>query len=276
MSKGSILKKASLSDLIFRAIFTIFSILTVGITIHTYQLSINTINEEVKRNLQQTSSLITNYLNHRLAILQIRQDTDAGSLGLQDDNEQDRILSLEHYFSDIESKSPYNSPDFRFIEIENTLYWDDGNNLFLGLMEDNLQSIIDENIYINTWYYIMVDKAAPQAHLLIRKTPIVLSKTGKVRGYLYNAAILNNNISFLHDLKSISNSQGVLIVNDSEVISSSINKETEEYDNIRNAILDPSLRLPNKILNTTIINVKSLNGSLSIAGRDRTLLTNMI
>ena len=73
MSKGNLLKKASLADLIFRAIFIIFSILTVGITIHTYQLSINTINEEVKRNLQQTSSLITNYFNHRLSILQIRQ-----------------------------------------------------------------------------------------------------------------------------------------------------------------------------------------------------------
>ena len=264
MSKGNFLKKASLADLIFRAIFIIFSILTVGITIHTYQLSINTINEEVKRNLQQTSSLITNYLNHRLSILQIRQDTDAGSLGLQYDDKQDRILSLERYFSGIESKSPYNSPDFRFIEIDNTLYWNDGNNLFLGLMDGNLQNIIDENIYINTWYYMMVDKAAPQAHILIRKTPIVFSKTGKVRGYLYNAAILNNNISFMHDLKTISNSQGILIINDSKIIASSVNKGTEEYSNINEAILNPSLTLPNKILNITEINIKSLNGTLSI------------
>lgn len=264
MSKGNLFKKASLADLIFRAIFIIFSILTVGITIHTYQLSINTINEEVKRNLQQTSSLITNYLNHRLSILQIRQDTDAGSLGLQNDDKQDRILSLERYFSGIESKSPYNSPDFRFIEIDNTLYWNDGNNLFLGLMESNLQNIVDKKIYINTWYYMMVDKAAPQAHILIRKTPIVLSKTGKVRGYLYNAAILNNNISFMHDLKTISNSQGILIVNDDKIIASSINKATEEYSNIKKVILNPSLKLPNKILNTTEINIKSLNGTLSI------------
>lgn len=265
MSKENVLKKASLADLIFRAIFTIFSILTVGITIHTYQLSINTINEEVKRNLQQTSSLITNYLNHRLAILQIRQDTDAGSLGIQDYNEKDRILSLERYFSDIESKSPYNSPDFRFIEINNTLYWNDGNNLFLGLMEENLQSIINKNIYINTWYYMVIDKASPQAHLLIRKTPIVNSVTGKVRGYLYNAAMLNNNVSFLHNLKSINNSQGVLIVNDNNIISSSLNKETEEYKNIKNAISNRSLELPNKVLNMTEIDIKSLNGSLYFA-----------
>ena len=264
MSKGSTLKKASLADLIFRAIFIIFSILTVGITIHTYQLSINTINEEVKRNLQQTSSLITNYLNHRLSILQIRQDTDAGSLGLQDNDKRDRILSLERYFSDIESKSPYNSPDFRFIEIDNTLYWNDGNNLFLGLIDSNLQEIINKNIYINTWYYMKVDKAAPQAHLLIRKTPIVFSNTGQVRGYLYNAAILNNNISFMHDLKTISNSQGILIVNDNQIISSSINKGTEAYNDIKRVILNPSLRLPNKILNTTEIKIKSFNGTLSI------------
>ncbi|MDD9197308.1 LuxQ periplasmic sensor domain-containing protein [Aliivibrio sp. S3MY1] len=264
MNKGSILKKASLADLIFRAIFIIFSILTVGITIHTYQLSINTINEEVKRNLQQTSNLITNYLNHRLSILQIRQDTDAGSLGLQDDEKQDQIFSLERYFLDIESKSPYNSPDFRFIEIDNILYWDDKNNLFLGLEESNLQEVIDKNININTWYYIMVGKAVPQAHILIRKTPIVFSKTGKVRGYLYNAAMLNNNISLMHDLKNISNSQGILIVNGSRIISSSIKKDAEDYNEIKEIISNPSLRLPNKILNTTKIKIESLNGTLSI------------
>lgn len=264
MSKGNGLKKVSLADLIFRAIFIIFSILTVGITIHTYQLSINTINEEVKRNLQQTSSLITNYLNHRLSILQIRQDTDAGSLGLQDDDKQDRVLSLEHYFEGIESKSSYNSTDFRFIEIDNALYWNDGNNVFLGLMEDHYIKIIEKNIYINTWYYMKVEKSAPQAHILIRKTPIVFPETGEVRGYLYNAAILNNNISFMYDLKQISNSQGILIVNDGVIISSSIKKGTEEYNNIKEVILNPSLKLKDKLLNATEINIASLNGKISI------------
>ncbi|MDD9157102.1 LuxQ periplasmic sensor domain-containing protein [Aliivibrio sp. S4TY2] len=264
MNKENVLKKASLADLIFRAIFVIFSILTVGITIHTYQLSINTINEEVKRNLQQTSSLVTNFLNHRLAILQIRQDTDAGSLGLQDGNNTDRIRSLEHYFSDIEAKSPYNSPDFRFIEVDNMLYWNDGNNLFLGLDEQDLQEILDKNIHINTWYYMMIDKAAPQAHLLIRKTPVVTSSTGRVRGYLYNAAILNNNISFVHDLKKISNTQEVLIVNDNNVIASSLKYGTKEYSEIENIISDETLHLKNRIVNVTGINIKSLNGKLSI------------
>ncbi|RYU68468.1 response regulator [Aliivibrio finisterrensis] len=264
MSKENVLKKASLADLIFRAIFVIFSILTVGITIHAYQLSINTINEEVKRNLQQTSSLVTNFLNHRLAILQIRQDTDAGSLGLQDGENTDRIRSLEHYFSDIEARSPYNSPDFRFIEVENTLYWNDGNNLFLGLGEQDLQGILDKNIHINTWHYMMIDKALPQAHILIRKTPIVASFTGKVRGHLYNAAILNNNISFVHDLKTVSNSQEVLIVNNSNIIASSIKKETEEFNRIKRIISESDLLSPNKIINSTDIDIKSLNGKLSI------------
>ncbi len=264
MSKGNVLKKASLADLIFRAIFVIFSILTVGITIHTYQLSINTINQEVKRNLQQTSSLITNYLNHRLAILQIRQDTDAGSLGLTDVHSKDRIFSLERYFADMESKSPYNSPDFRFIEVDNKLYWNDGNNLFLGMTEESLQSVIDKNIYINTWYYMLVDNSTPKAHIFIRKTPIVVSSTGHIRGYLYNAAILNNNLSFAHNLKAVSNSQGILIISNGEIIASSLKKGSEEYKEIESVISNPKLILPNKILNYTPLNIKSLNGSLSI------------
>ena len=264
MSNEHVLKKASLADLIFRAIFIIFSILTVGITMHTYQLSINTINEEVKRNLQQTSSLITNYLNHRLSILQIRQDTDAGSLGIQGDESKDHIKSLEHYFSDIEAKSPYNSPDFRFIEVDNKLYWDDGNNLFLGLEESDLKDVLDKNIHINTWYYMMTDKSTPQAHFLIRKTPIVVSFTGKVRGYLYSGAILNNNISFIHNLKEISNSQDVLIVSNGKIIASSIKKEKNEYKEIQAAVINPKLELANKILNVTELDIKSLNGTLSI------------
>ncbi|KAB2825487.1 LuxQ periplasmic sensor domain-containing protein [Aliivibrio finisterrensis] len=264
MSKENFVKKASLADLIFRAIFVIFSILTVGITIHTYQLSINTINEEVKRNLQQTSSLVTNFLNHRLAILQIRQDTDAGSLGLQDGENTDRIRSLEHYFSDIEAKSPYNSPDFRFIENDNKLYWNDGNNLFLGLYDKDLQGIIGKNIHINIWYYMMIDENLSQNHILIRKTPIVISSTGKIRGYLYNAEILNNNISFVHNLKEISNSQDVLIVNNNNIIATSIKKETEEYDEIKKTINDTDLLSKNKNINLTDIDIESLNGKLSI------------
>ncbi len=264
MSKENVLKKASLADLIFRAIFVIFSILTVGITTHTYQLSINTINEEVKRNLQQTSSLVTNFFNHRLAILQIRQDTDAGSLGLQDGENIDRIQSLEHYFSDIEAKSPYNSPDFRFIEVDNTLYWNDGNNLFLGLYDKDLQGIVGENIHINTWYYMMIDKKLSQTYILIRKTPIVVSSTGKIRGYLYNAVILNNNISLVYDLKTISNSQDVLIINNDDIIATSIKKETEEYNKIKKIINESDSLSPNKNINLTDIDVKSLNGKLSI------------
>ena len=271
MSKGNILKKASLADLIFRAIFVIFSILTVGITIHTYQLSINTINEEVKRNLQQTSSLITNYFNHRLAILQIRQDTDAGSLGLTESNNKDLITGLEHYFSGIEAKSPDNSPDFRFIEVENKLYWEDGNNLFLGMTDDCLQGVIEKNIHINTWYYMSIDNSEPQAHLLIRKTPVVSSFTGKVRGYLYNAEMLNNNISFAHDIKAVSNSQDVFILSNKNIIASSIKKDSEEYRNVEQLISESKvnlpnskLRAPNKILNFTYVDIKSLNGSLSI------------
>lgn len=265
MSNEHVLKKASLADLIFRAIFIIFSILTVGITIHTYQLSINTINEEVKRNLQQTSSLITNYLNHRLSTLQIRQDTDAGSLGIQNNDSKDHIKSLESYFSDIEERSPHNSPDFRFIEVDNSLYWDDGNSLFFGLEDNDFQRIVKKNIHINAWYYMMIDQSVSQVHFLIRKTPIVVSSTGKMRGYLYNAVILNNNISFLNDLKEISNSQDILIANNGKIITSSIGKEREEYKEIQIALTNPECKLTNKILNVTELDIKSLNGSLSIA-----------
>ncbi|MGR6840340.1 LuxQ periplasmic sensor domain-containing protein [Aliivibrio wodanis] len=264
MTSKNVLKKASLADLIFRAIFIIFSILTVGITIHTYQLSVNTINEEVKRNLQKTSSLITNYLNHRLSILQIRQDTDAGSLGLKDSKTRDRIQDLERYFSSIEAKSPYNSPDFRFIETENKLYWVDGNNLFLGLKENSLQDIINKNIHINTWYYMMLEKGAPQAHVLIRKTPIVMSLTGEIRGYLYNAAILNNNVSFVYSLKNISNSADVAIINNNNIIASSMRKNSEEYKEVEGLLQFPINEIPSKIINFTDLNVKSLNGDLSI------------
>ncbi|MGF1905166.1 LuxQ periplasmic sensor domain-containing protein [Aliivibrio salmonicida] len=262
--KRKVLKKASLADLIFRAIFIIFSILTVGITIHTYQLSVNTINEEVKRNLEQTSALLENYFNHRLAILQIRQDTDAGSLGLKDHYGNDRILNLEQYFADIEAKEPSNSPDFRFLEANNHVFWSDDNHLFLGMNSENLKYIIDKNIYINTWYYLTVTTDKKITHLLIRRTPVVSSFTGEVRSYLYNAAILNNNISFVHSLKRVSRSQEIFIVNNKKLISSTIKKSTARYAEVEECIGNGVETFAGKILNYTPLKIKSLNGSLSI------------
>lgn len=262
--KRKVLKKASLADLIFRAIFIIFSILTVGITIHTYQLSVNTINEEVKRNLEQTSALLENYFNHRLAILQIRQDTDAGSLGLTDHYGNGRILNLEQYFSDIEAKEPSNSPDFRFLEANNHVFWSDDNHLFLGMNSENLKYIIDKNIYINTWYYLTVTTDEKITHLLIRRTPVVSSFTGEVRSYLYNAAILNNNILFVHSLKRVSRSQEIFIVNNKKLISSTIKKSTPRYAEVEKCIGNGVDTFSGKILNYTPLKIKSLNGSLSI------------
>ncbi len=261
------MKKVSLADLIFRAIFVIFSILTVGITIYTYQLSANTFSEEVKRNVQQTSSLLTNFLNHRLAILQIRQDTDAGSLGQQNEEKIDIIQELRYYFFDIESKSPYNSPDLRFIEVNNELYWQDENNLFLGLDNQDLKNILKKNIYINTWYYIKIEQTNPSAHLLVRKTPIVASSSGEVRGYLYNAVVLNNNISFIYDLKKIVDKQEIFLTSKDNIIISSVKKDTKEYKEVKSLIAKDKEWVANKRLNKIEFDIKSLDGDLSILMR---------
>ncbi|MGN2616183.1 LuxQ periplasmic sensor domain-containing protein [Aliivibrio fischeri] len=261
MNKG----KASLADLIFRSIFIIFSILTVGITIHTYQLSVNTINEEVKRNLQQTSGIINNFFEHRLSILQIRQDTDAESLAIYDQYiEIDYKNKLNTYFSNIEAKSPYNSPDFRFIEVNNKLYWDDGNSSFLSLNENCLKIIIKKNLNINTWYYIKMKEPLSEADFLIRKTPIVNNDSGRIVAFIYNAVMLNNNISFLNKLKKLTNSQDVFIINDNKILASSVSSNTEIYQEVTSILNGTRKRIPSKILNFTPINIKSMSGEISI------------
>ncbi|WP_394136135.1 LuxQ periplasmic sensor domain-containing protein [Aliivibrio fischeri] len=261
MTKG----KASLADLIFRSIFIIFSILTVGITIHTYQLSVNTINEEVKRNLQQTSGIINNFFSHRLSILQIRQDTDAESLAVYNQYiESEYKNKLNIYFSGIEAKSPYNSPDFRFIEVNNKLYWEDGNNLFLSLNSHCLELVIKKNLNINTWYYIKMKEAVPVADFLIRKTPIVNNDSGKIVAFIYNAVMLNNNISFLNKLKKVTNSQDIFIINDHKIIASSVSSNTEIYQEVTSILEGTRKRIPSKILNFTPINIKSISGELTI------------
>lgn len=204
-------------------------------------------------------------MKHRLSILQIRQDTDAESLAIYDQYiESDYKNKLNTYFSNIEAKSPYNSPDFRFIEVNNKLYWDDGNSSFLSLNENCLKIIIKKNLNINTWYYIKMKEPLSEADFLIRKTPIVNNDSGRIVAFIYNAVMLNNNISFLNKLKKLTNSQDVFIINDNKILASSVSSNTEIYQEVTSILNGTRKRIPSKILNFTPINIKSMSGEISI------------
>lgn len=258
-------EKVSLGGLVFRSIFIVFTILIIVVIIHTYRLSMNMINQEVKRNLQQTSVIINNFFDHRLSILQIRQDTDAESLSQYEKYiELGNKDKIDNYFSGIEAKSPYNSPDFRFIEVKNELYWEDGNSFFLSLNKRCLKELLKKNLNINTWYHIKMKRPENEADFLIRKTPIVNNESGKIVAFIYNAVMLNNNISFLNDIKKLTKSQDVFIITDNSVIASSASSNTEIYKYVLSFLNGKTKRIPNKLLNFTQLNVKSLNGDLSI------------
>lgn len=56
---------------------TVLSALTLTVLFQSYQISSRLISQEVARTSTQTSSLIQNLFNYRLATLQIHQDSSA-------------------------------------------------------------------------------------------------------------------------------------------------------------------------------------------------------
>lgn len=257
-------KQLSLADLIFRLIIVVFSVLTVGIIIQTYHLSARAVNQEVERSLAQTSRLLQNLLDYRLAALQIGQDAAASSLQLQNVVRGKESEQLDQFFVDLNQKDPQNSPDFRFIEIDKKLSWFDGNNLFLGVDESALNQLIDNDFTKDSWHYKTVPTVIGKAHILIRRTAIIMSDTGQMKGCLYTAIVLNNNLSLISQLKSASNTEDIFIVNDSEIIASSVTQANLTYHEISTRITDQYFDHENKLLNLVPLKLNGIRSPLSI------------
>ncbi|GLQ72496.1 LuxQ periplasmic sensor domain-containing protein [Vibrio penaeicida] len=233
MIKKLTTKRRSLANLIVRLIVIIFGVLTIGVMVQSYHFSSSIIKQEVARSSSQTSSLLQNLLDYKLATLQSHQDSNALNITLQNNLADIHSNKIDYFFLDLEQNDPLNTPDFRFITTDRgEVEWNDGNGLFYGLTEVHMERISTSISFGRDWHYLSQDTVLGERNLLIRRTPIISLENGQVLGHLYISVVLNRNLSLIDQLQVASNSDAVIMMIGDTAIASTIQPEEPLYSEV--------------------------------------------
>lgn len=225
---STVKQKRKIATFISRAIVTVLGALTLTVLFQSYQISTRLISQEVARTSTQTSSLIQNLFNYRLATLQIHQDSSAKNASLIQALDSDSGHALDQYFLSVDQLELNNTPDIRFITDLKEMVWEDGNSQFYGVPPKELNALIRKVSINSNWHLIQAPSVLGTAYLLARRSPIVDTMTGEVIGFLYVSIVLNNNFALIETIRDSSNSQNLILTVGSEVLSSTLNGD-ESY-----------------------------------------------
>ncbi|MCL9776667.1 quorum-sensing autoinducer 2 sensor kinase/phosphatase LuxQ [Vibrio methylphosphonaticus] len=217
--------RKTLATLITRIVVWVIGVFTIGMLLQSWNLSRDLVREEVQRTSRQTSSLVRNYFDYRLASLKVLQDSNAKSDTVESFFENYDSRSLDYFFLREDNLEPVHSPDFRFITHLSDIIWDDGNALFYGLEDHSLQDILAQVGAHNSWNAVRVDSQLGELFILVRRTPIINSESGEVLGFVFVGIVLNDNADLLSSIMSGSNSDDVLLKFDDRFVASTISSE---------------------------------------------------
>ncbi|GAL18209.1 autoinducer 2 sensor kinase/phosphatase LuxQ [Vibrio maritimus] len=90
--------RKTLATLITRTVIWVVGLFTIGMLVQSWHLSRDIVREEVQRSSRQTSALVVNYFNYRLATLQILQDSNAKSDAVENFFQSRDAQSLDYFF----------------------------------------------------------------------------------------------------------------------------------------------------------------------------------
>lgn len=225
---STVKQKQRIATFISRAIVAVLGALTLAVLFQSYQISSRLISQEVARSSTQTSSLIQNLFNYRLATLQIHQDSSTKNTSFIDALSLGSGSALDQYFLSVDQLELSNTPDIRFITDLKELVWEDGNAQFYGIQGRELDKIIRRVSVSNNWHLVQTPSLLGMTYLLVRRSPVVNSTTGEVIGFMFVSVVLNNNFALIETIRDSSNSQNLILTVGSEVLASTLNGD-ESY-----------------------------------------------
>ncbi|WP_413283241.1 LuxQ periplasmic sensor domain-containing protein [Vibrio sp. MA40-2] len=205
-----------------RLIFVVFTLLIALLLGFSYQFSSTAVNQEMKRNVTQTSALLQNLIDYRLGIMQSNQNSQTKSETLISHVEKNKFLQIDDYFLSIDQADLKNTPDFRFISQSHNLIWDDGNSSFFGINKGHLNKLISAVAYSDSWHFVTLEMESGDKQLLVRRMPFINSVSGQVLGKLFIITVLNNNFSLVENLKVASNTQEVVLLAHGKPVASTV------------------------------------------------------
>jgi two-component system autoinducer 2 sensor kinase/phosphatase LuxQ len=234
MNKKRVKSKNSLANLSVRLLLLVFSVLTALILLFNYQISAKAVNQEVLRNMQQTSSLLQHLFDTHLANGKNLQNNLANSVTLQQHLKKGEERLLDNYFLSLEKSDEKMVFDFGFITRGQQFVWDDGNAPFFGISEEQQEWIARSIMFNNKWHYIDLDFGDRSVHLFVRRVPVVDEKTGEVLGQLYGAIVLNNNLALLHQFEIASDVNAAMLLTGEKPIASTIDNPEQFLSGLEN------------------------------------------
>lgn len=217
----------SMANLTARLIFVVFTLLIIMLLSFSYQFTSSAVTQEVERNLTQTEALLQNMLDYKLETMQTSQNSQAKSMTLHQYVQENVKAQIDDYFLSVDQANLKDSPDFRFITKGQTLYWDDDNSPFFGIVQTDLMTLIKDIAYNESWHFEVLDIDIGQRNLLVRRMPMINDSTGEVLGKLYIALVLDNNFSLVENLKTVSNSKEVVLLAEDKPVASTVKLDRE-------------------------------------------------
>jgi two-component system autoinducer 2 sensor kinase/phosphatase LuxQ len=269
--------RKTLATLITRTVVVVVGLFTFAMLMQSWQLSRDIVREEVQKSARQTSALVVNFFNYRLASLQILQDSNAKSDAVESFFQTLDAQPLDYFFLREDNLQPSHAPDFRFVTRSDNIVWDDGNALFYGLEQSSLETLNVAAGKTNSWKTVSSGSQLGERHILSRRTPIVDQSSGEVLGQLFVGVILDDNAGLLTSLLRGSNSDDVILKFGDEVIASSISSDDNytkesvlsvinsgEVDLNKILITETPLVVDSQLSNLTVYSIQRNPGILAL------------
>ncbi|MGF1719415.1 ATP-binding protein [Vibrio kyushuensis] len=222
-------KTINLATLITRTVFTVMVVVTLFVLFQNFQATSRAVDNEIERTRLQTNSLVQVLFNLELTSLRSQQDSYSRNDTLVHALKTGYVELLDQFFANVDELNPQLTPDFRYIISDDEIFWGDESYTFFGIEESSIIKFSQDLTRSNNWHLVKTSSLLGAKFLLIRRTPIVDSRTGEVLAMYHIGVVLNQNYSLMDALKSDSNSDNALMVIDEDVIASTIGNINSSY-----------------------------------------------
>lgn len=254
----------SMANLTVRLLFIVFSLLIALLLGFSYQFSSTAVTQEVERNVIQTSALLQNLVDYKLGTMRSNQNSHSRSVTFNQYVERDDKLRIDNYFSLIDQADLKNTPDFRFVTKSQKLFWDDGNAPFFGVSRNQMKKLVHNIAYSDSWHFAVLEIARGNRHLLVRRMPIVKSSNGEVLGQLFIAVVLNNNYALVENLKTVSNTEEVVLLANDVPVASTLKLDRDLLIRIRESKRSSIPYNSHSVANHTKLKIEGITSPISV------------
>ncbi|MGC9491332.1 LuxQ periplasmic sensor domain-containing protein, partial [Vibrio genomosp. F10] len=147
-------KSTNLATLITRTVFSVMAAVTLFVLFQNSQATSRAVESEVERTRRQTDSLVQTLFNLELTSLRTQQDSYSRNERLINALHLENTDLLDQFFTDIDELNPQLTPDFRYLTIQDKIFWGDESYTFFGIEDSSLTEMSQSINRSRNWYLV--------------------------------------------------------------------------------------------------------------------------